>query len=244
MWSLDSARLPDQASGPSFIGYIAFSSEVQHEVLPVTSGSRVTLTYNLHFNKSLPLPLITPLSDNPDPTHPPVKRLYDAFGKILEDPRFLPNGGYLAFRLAHQYPLRPYNRALPQNSLEYRKASDATILSVAQKLGLDATLKIAYEGGMDKSQLFTDRFIDMHAECIDYVICLVPQIKQSGDMIAKPLTNKPEVVVLCETKKERRHSSVKEPFAAYGSEATLCYLYGDYCLLIRVGPAGERASAV
>ncbi|RDX41915.1 hypothetical protein OH76DRAFT_174842 [Lentinus brumalis] len=38
--------LPDMSSN---VAFAAFFSDIDHEVLPVTSGHRVTITYNLYF---------------------------------------------------------------------------------------------------------------------------------------------------------------------------------------------------
>lgn len=46
-WTFDSATEVLNQPTPS-IGYVAFFSDVEHEVTPVTSGHRVTLTYNLY----------------------------------------------------------------------------------------------------------------------------------------------------------------------------------------------------
>jgi hypothetical protein len=43
-WIFDSGQaLADSTSQPS-IGYVAFFSDIEHEIAPVTSGHRVTLT--------------------------------------------------------------------------------------------------------------------------------------------------------------------------------------------------------
>lgn len=48
-WTFDSAALTSAQEDPS-IAYIAFYSDVEHEVSVVNSGYRVTLTYNLYFD--------------------------------------------------------------------------------------------------------------------------------------------------------------------------------------------------
>ncbi|KAI0294544.1 hypothetical protein BC826DRAFT_1137333 [Russula brevipes] len=47
-WTFDSAA-ELSAAPPSSIGYAAFLSDVEHEVAPVLSGHRITLTYNLYY---------------------------------------------------------------------------------------------------------------------------------------------------------------------------------------------------
>ena len=51
-WIFDSGRELAAVREPS-IGYVAFFSDVEHEVRHVKSGHRVTLTYNLYFDKGL-----------------------------------------------------------------------------------------------------------------------------------------------------------------------------------------------
>src|SRR5712692_10045677 len=48
-WYFDSAQALAAADQPT-IGYVAFFSDVEHEVAHVTSGNRITLTYNLYFD--------------------------------------------------------------------------------------------------------------------------------------------------------------------------------------------------
>ena len=51
--SFDTPSLIAAGPNPSFF-YVAFFSDVEHEVLPVTSGYRVTVTYNLYYAKGVP----------------------------------------------------------------------------------------------------------------------------------------------------------------------------------------------
>lgn len=46
-WTFDSATAVNEHEGHR-IGYVAFYSDVEHEVSVVTSGYRITLTYNLY----------------------------------------------------------------------------------------------------------------------------------------------------------------------------------------------------
>ena len=47
-WIFDSAQALAAVDQPT-IGYAAFFSDIEHEIAPVTSGNRITLTYNLYF---------------------------------------------------------------------------------------------------------------------------------------------------------------------------------------------------
>ncbi|KAH9919331.1 uncharacterized protein B0H18DRAFT_639608 [Fomitopsis serialis] len=65
-WTVDSGRLISEKVAPCVV-YTAFYSDVEHEVLPVTSGSRVTVTYNLYFVPQ-DAPFDRPVGD-PIPAH-------------------------------------------------------------------------------------------------------------------------------------------------------------------------------
>ena len=64
------------------IQWAAFYSDCEHEVLPVTSGYRVTLTYNLYLTQTDPIKSIQSSSFP----------LYEDFSKALRSKNFLPTG--------------------------------------------------------------------------------------------------------------------------------------------------------
>jgi hypothetical protein len=85
-WTIDFAEKFAAATEPS-ICFVAFFGDVEHEVLPVTSGYRVTLTYNLYYE--------TPHATSsyfPSPVHRDLK---EALVELVNDKAQLPNGGYL-----------------------------------------------------------------------------------------------------------------------------------------------------
>ncbi|KZV82651.1 hypothetical protein EXIGLDRAFT_585282, partial [Exidia glandulosa HHB12029] len=84
------------------VSWVAFFSDVEHEVLPVTSGHRVTLTYNLYFRTETE-PCVRPKKSD---------ALVQAFKTLLADATFMPDGGRLGFGLKHQYPF-PTNGSDP-----------------------------------------------------------------------------------------------------------------------------------
>jgi len=76
------------------LSWAMFFSDIEHEVLPVTQGYRVTLTYNLHYCSTL-----TSLSNSHIKDNPFCKMLQAA----LVDPSFMPNGGILGFNCHYSY---------------------------------------------------------------------------------------------------------------------------------------------
>ncbi|KAL1947048.1 hypothetical protein VTO73DRAFT_14009 [Trametes versicolor] len=59
-WTFDAAQL--LSGNADRIAYVAFFSDVEHEVLPVLSGHRVTITYNLYFDNAQSRPKVPNIS--------------------------------------------------------------------------------------------------------------------------------------------------------------------------------------
>ncbi|TDL27746.1 hypothetical protein BD410DRAFT_835057 [Rickenella mellea] len=94
--TIDAAKDLD-AKPPGTVAWVAFYSDVEHEVEQVVSGHRVTITYNLYFTDSSTLPLPKELLD--------TENLTEVLRQLLIDEKFLPGGGTIGFGLKHQYPL-------------------------------------------------------------------------------------------------------------------------------------------
>ena len=76
----------DWSTDQKSVQWAAFYSDCEHEVLPVTSGYRVTITYNLYYNSDGgQLPYLPGWVD----TTPP---LYQMFAEILQTKHFMPKG--------------------------------------------------------------------------------------------------------------------------------------------------------
>lgn len=69
------------------IQWAAFYSDCEHEVLPVTSGHRITLTYNLYMTQQIGAVLQTyPTAD------PSLSPLYNGAKEMLAQPNFMAKG--------------------------------------------------------------------------------------------------------------------------------------------------------
>ncbi|EIW85781.1 hypothetical protein CONPUDRAFT_40613, partial [Coniophora puteana RWD-64-598 SS2] len=121
------------------IGYVAFFSDIEHEVLPVESGHRITLTYNLYFDDTEGESAARPASTTVAFHEAGLKRAIQA---VIDDPSILPLGGYLGFGLRHQYPVKEgmgtdeFNNKL--------KGVDAALKRACSDLGLEWRLAILY----------------------------------------------------------------------------------------------------
>ncbi|KAI0291795.1 hypothetical protein B0F90DRAFT_1648009, partial [Multifurca ochricompacta] len=127
------------------IGYIAFFSDIEHEVAPVISGHRVTLTYNLYFDDKGPTSKKDSSSEGSP--HPPVavnERVFlMTLESLLENPEFLADGGTLGFGLQHIYPVSE-GRNL-RHIYGLLKGSDAAVYRSFRTLGFEPTLYLYYE---------------------------------------------------------------------------------------------------
>ena len=135
-WTFDSVNVTSAMETPS-IAYIAFYSDVEHEVNMVTSGFCVTLTYNLFGDDSMQ-----------EPSHLSMKEdemaLRAALTALCENPDVLPDGGYLGFGLEFMYPIASGEPCF-KKIMEFLKGSDGLIERVLYQLGLRPRLKVIYE---------------------------------------------------------------------------------------------------
>ncbi|RPD62622.1 hypothetical protein L226DRAFT_482287, partial [Lentinus tigrinus ALCF2SS1-7] len=151
-WTFNSSEVlsqPDIQAAAS-VAFVAFFSDVEHEVLPVRAGHRVTVTYNLYYDSSRagyappPVPGLRMLQ----PTGANLPALSDAFAMLLKDRTMLPDGGILGFGLRHQYPLPTFWSGEP-NPLEglpaLLKGTDAALFATCKAHGLNPRLRLIYE---------------------------------------------------------------------------------------------------
>ena len=111
------------------IQWAAFFSDVEHEILPVTNGYRVTLTYNLyHCDQLNPVPSLNVT------TSPFYQNLKAALGQ----PHFLREGGVLGFACQHSYVFEEFGESKDPKIL--LKGSDRMVMLAATSLGLEVAV--------------------------------------------------------------------------------------------------------
>ena len=126
----DWSSLPDDPL--SVICWAAFFSDVEHEILPVTSGHRLTLNYNLYAVQ--------------ERLHsvPPGMTFHNRLQRAICTPQFMRDGGCLAFDCKHLYAFGILNEK--EQLPHVLKGADYLIFSTAKMLGLRVTVKAAVEG--------------------------------------------------------------------------------------------------
>lgn len=126
-------RIFDLGSKPDeepTIKWAAFYSDCEHEVLPVTSGHRLTLTYQLYVSEQLG-GVVHPQFPTADPKLYP---LYSSVREMLESPAFMKSGGVLGFYCTHKYAHTDgtANERLPHAL----KGIDVVMFTIFRALGL------------------------------------------------------------------------------------------------------------
>jgi hypothetical protein len=110
------------------IKWAAFYSDSQHEVLQVTSGHRITLTYNLYVTRGAGH--LAGFATALDATTLP---LYKTIQTALEKPDFFPKGHVIAVWLTHAYAHTTKHTNFLPDSL---KGADMSLYETAIALGL------------------------------------------------------------------------------------------------------------
>uniref|UniRef100_D8QDV7 Prolyl 4-hydroxylase alpha subunit Fe(2+) 2OG dioxygenase domain-containing protein n=1 Tax=Schizophyllum commune (strain H4-8 / FGSC 9210) TaxID=578458 RepID=D8QDV7_SCHCM len=234
-WTYDSAA-EVLAGGSPKLGYVAFFSDVEHEVTRVTAGYRVTLTYNLYFNAK---------SSEPVPPHPSSKEsrvgkaLKATLTTLLAREDFLPEGGYLGFGLRFAYaidPKKPVSAIMPS-----LKGCDAILKIVCEELGLSVNLKALYESHAGYWSQWEDE-----RRPKDKPVLVARDTFWLYEYEGAPVVGRYDEVVETEevhwiTELSKDFNVVKTPFVAYGNEAQMKYQYGMPVLLALVEPFVARS---
>ncbi|KAI0747529.1 hypothetical protein C8Q74DRAFT_1212525 [Fomes fomentarius] len=250
-WTFDSSSLLAACNQPS-IAYVAFFSDVEHEVLPVLSGHRITITYNLYWATSSQAE--TSATSIPHPISTTEGNLRETMRELLNDPTFFPDGGHLMFGLSHQYPIAPTTssdgarKALSDVSLRL-KANDAVIYKVMQEFSLHASPKTLYicQEQYSRNTVFVacNRVVPLERmgeveEPVWNIMC-----RKGGMLLSRPSyydeKDGPPITPVEWVTTAPKFTRTKTTFMAYGNEASIGVVYWWIYLLVQVGPAGDRS---
>lgn len=242
-WTVDSAQAISEHSveNPQ-IAYAAFFSDVEHEVSTVTSGHRVTITYNLYFDEeeaNRKAQIIRTL--------PPIETSFSsALLDLLKKTTFLPKGGHIGFGLNHEYPIetRPIKTTKLNRLKKCLKGTDAVVFKVCQELGLDVQVNMFYSTNNDG--LLLDHEPQVDRLMLDYDESIESSLQENeGARIVESYgdrnRNDVELEVLWATKRTP-FNQIKAPYAAYGNSVSTEYVYGQFCIVVHIGPVGNRCT--
>jgi hypothetical protein len=126
-----------EGTSSTTVAYAAFYSDVNHEVLEVASGYRVTITFNLYFDNSRASPVFDLGSFNL-----PANSFTIAIRQYLRDKLFVNSHKYLGFGFEYTYPKRADEYTL--NLVHCLKGPDAFLYRCLAGLGVQPQLKYLY----------------------------------------------------------------------------------------------------
>ncbi|KAJ2926736.1 hypothetical protein H1R20_g10379, partial [Candolleomyces eurysporus] len=217
------------------IAYAAFYSDIEHEVTPVETGYRVTLTYNLHLVKT----------DSLVPRELPAKPLQELVAtlmKVMLNPEVLPKGGALGFGLLHKYPVDPKEVDLRKFSGAL-KGNDALVRAACLRLDMKPTVQVVYQGGYDNQEYIVDSAQD---DLGGYDEMGLQEIFRSigARRVRDPSyrsKSKRSLPILWVTPRMKMMTT-DSAFTTYGNEYTVEHVYGDLVLIAELKPLQDRVA--
>ncbi|KAL1723050.1 hypothetical protein EV715DRAFT_191307 [Schizophyllum commune] len=264
-WCLCPASATDVLSGGApapKLFYVAFFSDVEHEVSRVTAGFRVTLTYNLYFGAKARDEQAQLLRQPSLPSH--LSEVGRELRSMLKDffhrKSFLPDGGYLGFGLRFMYPLDP-TKPVPVIA-DNLKGCDAMLKVVCEDLGLPCTLHAMYATNVDEDRgkyyvrrkvyIVRDQFYGETLERRPYKLSdyCDEVYREKGTLLLRKGREPPIEPVFFDdldtdevywiTEVSSQFNTVKSHYMVYGNEAEMKFTYGMPILLAEVKPYEER----
>ena len=249
-WTFDANTLAASRSSPS-LAYVAFYRDIEHEVLPVTAGGIVTVTYNLYLVEPSSKPRASVGAENVESD----SNLHDTLEGLLGKSEFMPKGGILGFGLAHLYPV---GSGTTMREMTCRlKGEDAHVYRVCQKLGLGPSLKIIYDDTEDLGIMVNEfEWVDYSPENESYRDGLV---KNSAGVLVNKTENvnpygpedydksewdfdegepMPQFITWISPFNQR--NKLEDYPVTLGNEASAGVIYCSPCIIVRVAVASER----
>ena len=257
-WTIDFTDRFASATVPS-VCFLAFHGNVEHMVLPITSGYRVTLTYNLYHKPIHPI-----TTSIPTPFH---LELRQALADLVNDTSKLPEGGYLGFGLVHKYVHTGHNIIEPLSG--QLKGSDRALADTCDALSLRYSIRLLYRDICSSgANLLTTEELDVSDHLVeeeepsfqDYIkdaleglsheqvegVFFVEQSQQRDfDDFPEDFEDefcKSPVMEILEVTPMKSSVDVRSPVVTTGRrfQAELEYFYGTACMLVAVEPAASR----
>jgi hypothetical protein len=241
-WVFNSADIVSPQNSQA--AFVAFFGDIEHEVSEVKSGYRVTLTYNLYFGddkSTIVSPTLLPVDD----TEAKVKKSLIA---LLNNPNFLPGGGLLGFGLSHLYPINPHTYL--DKLGESLKGTDAAIKRACDSLSLEFSVKTVYNSEYTEGvACLLDHFAELGEFEIEDDIVMHLQGEFSGllvfDMDKITLRDAKssgftDVRPILWVRPLTERNKIEASYVSYGNEATLAFVYGEICLVLKVDAFKDR----
>ncbi|RMZ68691.1 Oxoglutarate iron-dependent dioxygenase [Pyrenophora seminiperda CCB06] len=235
----------DWTGSANKIHWAAFYSDCEHEVLEVTSGHRITLTYNLYARHGL-----GELTGHTNAIDLEQLPLYQKVKAALQDPSFMPEGGTLGIYCLHAYAHA--NEVGAKTLPPVLKGADMVAYEVFRALGVIPDVRpILYLDPGYKYELKGYKFkTEEEREVANWA--------RVGDKLSSVCMSKYEhdfpyqlgeyphklVDVLWLNKFKRGTHNLQYTYLAYGNEASLEHKYSHCALLFEIPTADDRVTLI
>ncbi|KAH9902339.1 hypothetical protein F4778DRAFT_737273 [Xylariomycetidae sp. FL2044] len=219
------------------IHWAAFYGDCEHEVLPVHSGHRVTLTYNLYAVRGSGL-----LAGHCRAMDPKQLPLYKSLGSLLTREDFMPEGGHLGIWTTHAYAHANKHACLP----DALKGLDMAVWEALRSLGCEVNTRAVVDdpesygnykaiGTLSDFKCVNELIVDraqLHHEILSKW-----RVVEDGEKVK-------ERNVIWLNGRPRGQKQLQFGYMAYGNDASLAVVYSDCAIIGKVPPFAERQKVV
>ena len=202
------------------IQWAAFYSDIEHEVFTVTSGYRITFTYNLYRPKQGMIHVSAV-----DFTQMPFCK---ASVRAIGTPHFMRDGGVLGFACQHAYVLTDLN-CLETASL---KGVDCNVYMAAEAIGLDVSVRplVKQEYGREGDKYTIPEFEEYKLDRNEYNERDAQLVREVFQLSKDHNVDCTDIVWVCDEHKLEIVSSFST--YAYGNDPGTDYFYQSAAILI------------
>ena len=187
--------------------------------------------------------------------------------QLLKSPEFMPEGGALAFNLAHLYPVT-FDTKL-EDITAYLKGEDAHVYQSCQELGLEPVLQMIYTSLGERSTLspghdlsigvmmgaITRNDADYDYEESNYQQSLIEghgavPVNLKDDVLTSDLEyhcgwlgdipQEARKQLTWVTDFTKSANELRDAAVHYGNECTVDHIYSSPCLIVRIDPSATR----
>ncbi|KAK4496222.1 hypothetical protein PRZ48_012202 [Zasmidium cellare] len=215
---------------PPVVHWAAFYSDCEHEVLQVTSGHRITLTYNLFSTTASGH--LAGKSNALDPTKLP---LYKSLKAALASQRFFPRGHLLGVNLAHHYGHTSETDNFLPHSL---KGADMVLYEIFRALKLPLYLLPLHDSHGDEQveELLGRKFWPFE---------LMDEFEEGEEIVAKS----DFLETVCDDLRDKvvwlnyamaDTKAVQAVFLTHGNEPCMNVMYTKAVMIVKVPPFGRH----
>ncbi|KAI1087326.1 hypothetical protein F5B19DRAFT_77861 [Rostrohypoxylon terebratum] len=234
-WSASKAK----EGAPSQLQWAAFYSDCEHEVLELTEGHRLTLTYNLYVT-----PGVGQLAGNSPALDVSSLPLYREVRNALDTLAFMPKGGIIGIYCTHAYPhtTRIGGESLPG----ILKGADMAVYTIFRALGLNVSIRAV----LDEDEIIKD----WELQGYDYQPTSLTRIRMWGTLVTTSTGGYEEGLdeILDDFSSVKgkvnwltrgKHESLGFVHLTYGNEPGISHMYTRAALLIEIPTVEKRVSA-